>query len=41
LTRSETRGVHFRQDFPEASDAWRRHITYTLNGSERPDHSAF
>lgn len=41
LTRSETRGVHFRQDFPEASDAWRRHITYTLNGSERPDDSVF
>lgn len=33
LTRTESRGVHFRQDFPEASDTWLRHITYTLDGS--------
>lgn len=34
LSRNETRGVHFRQDFPDSSDDWRRHITYTLNGSD-------
>jgi L-aspartate oxidase len=33
LTRTESRGVHFRQDYPLASDNWRRHIVYTLEGS--------
>ena len=32
LTRTESRGVHFRQDHPESSDDWLRHITYTLDG---------
>jgi L-aspartate oxidase len=26
LQREESRGVHFRADFPQADDAWRRHI---------------
>ena len=33
LTRTESRGVHYRQDHPDSSDAWLRHITYTLEGS--------
>jgi len=33
LTRTESRGVHFRQDFPVTTDAWRRHIRYTLEES--------
>jgi L-aspartate oxidase len=33
LTRTETRGVHFRTDYPESSDAWHRHITYILEES--------
>ncbi len=33
LTRTESRGVHFRQDYPATSDNWRRHIVYTLEGS--------
>jgi L-aspartate oxidase len=35
LTRTETRGVHFRTDFPEPSDTWRRHISYTLEGTQQ------
>ena len=25
LRRTETRGVHYRQDFPETNPAWQRH----------------
>jgi L-aspartate oxidase len=25
LSRTETRGVHFREDFPQSDDNWRRH----------------
>jgi L-aspartate oxidase len=28
LTRVESRGAHYRSDFPETSDAWRRHIVF-------------
>ena len=28
LMREESRGAHFRSDFPEASEAWRRHIVF-------------
>jgi len=30
LRREETRGCHWREDFPEASDAWRGHLLTTL-----------
>lgn len=29
LTRKESRGVHFRSDFPDTDDAWQRHIRLT------------
>jgi L-aspartate oxidase len=32
-TRTESRGVHFRQDHPASTDSWVRHISYTLEGS--------
>jgi L-aspartate oxidase len=35
LERRETRGVHFRGDFPEASDAWLTHIAW-LRGRPEP-----
>ena len=28
LVRQESRGAHYRTDFPQASDAWRRHIVF-------------
>ena len=28
LVRQESRGAHYRTDFPAASDAWRRHIVF-------------
>jgi len=31
-TREETRGSHWREDFPEASDAWRGHLETRLDG---------
>ena len=31
--REETRGSHWRDDFPEASDAWRGHLVTTLAGT--------
>jgi L-aspartate oxidase len=33
LRREETRGAHWREDFPLASDAWRGHLVTTLNGT--------
>ena len=30
--REETRGTHWREDFPEVSDAWRGHLVTTLAG---------
>ena len=34
LTRTETRGSHWRSDFPDQSDNWRKHIIQSvdLNG---------
>ena len=29
LIREESRGAHFRSDFPEASSRWQRHIVFT------------
>ncbi len=31
--REETRGTHWREDFPEPSDAWRGHLVTTLDGT--------
>ncbi|MCW2608088.1 MAG: L-aspartate oxidase [Frankiales bacterium] len=31
--REETRGAHWREDFPEASDAWHGHLVTTLSGT--------
>ncbi|MCW2679010.1 MAG: L-aspartate oxidase [Frankiales bacterium] len=31
--REETRGAHWREDHPEASDAWRGHLVTTLSGT--------
>jgi L-aspartate oxidase len=31
--REETRGAHWREDFPERSDAWRGHLVTTLSGT--------
>ncbi len=33
LAREETRGSHWREDFPEARDAWRGHLIFTLGES--------
>jgi L-aspartate oxidase len=33
LRREETRGAHWREDFPAASDAWRGHLVTTLTGT--------
>jgi len=31
--RDETRGAHWREDYPQADDAWRGHLVTTLNGT--------
>jgi L-aspartate oxidase len=33
LRREETRGAHWREDFPETSDAWRGSLVTTLSGT--------
>jgi L-aspartate oxidase len=33
LRREETRGAHWREDFPATSDAWRGHLVTTLTGT--------
>lgn len=34
--RRESRGSHYRQDFPETSSSWRRHLLITLRPSASP-----
>jgi L-aspartate oxidase len=34
LAREETRGSHWREDFPETSDAWRGHLVFSFSESE-------
>ncbi len=34
LAREETRGSHWREDFPETSEAWRGHLVLSLGESE-------
>jgi L-aspartate oxidase len=34
LAREETRGSHWRDDFPASSEAWRGHLVCSLSGSE-------
>jgi L-aspartate oxidase len=34
LAREETRGSHWREDFPETSDAWRGHLVFSLSESQ-------
>ena len=31
--REETRGAHWREDFPDASETWRGHLVTTLAGT--------
>jgi L-aspartate oxidase len=31
--REETRGAHWREDHPDADDAWRGHLVTTLHGT--------
>ena len=31
LRREESRGAHYRRDFPEPLDAWRRHVVFRLS----------
>jgi L-aspartate oxidase len=33
LAREETRGSHWREDFPESSEAWRGHLVFSLSHS--------
>jgi L-aspartate oxidase len=35
LIREESRGAHYRSDFPAPSDAWRRHIVFRRDGDEQ------
>ena len=34
LLRKESRGAHFRTDFPQASPEWQQHIVFRKNGSK-------
>jgi L-aspartate oxidase len=34
-TRRETRGCHWREDFPGAEDEWRGHLLHTLDRRAR------
>jgi L-aspartate oxidase len=33
VQREETRGAHWREDFPDASDGWRGHLVTTASGT--------
>jgi L-aspartate oxidase len=37
LLREESRGAHFRSDFPQRSEAWLRHIVTTIEDQEQCD----
>jgi L-aspartate oxidase len=32
LIREESRGAHYRSDFPQPHDEWRRHIVFRMGG---------
>jgi succinate dehydrogenase/fumarate reductase flavoprotein subunit len=34
LERTESRGAHFREDFPEEDENWRKHIQTRLSAGE-------
>jgi succinate dehydrogenase/fumarate reductase flavoprotein subunit len=34
LIRQESRGAHYRTDYPEPSDHWRQHIVFTAGGQD-------
>jgi len=36
LMRQESRGAHFRSDFPHPSEAWRRHIAFRSDTPRAP-----
>ncbi len=36
LARTESRGAHYRRDFPEPDEAWRRHLTFRLDPTGEP-----
>ena len=41
LLREESRGAHYRSDFPQRRDLWRRHLVFRAESpSERPESSA-
>lgn len=36
LTRTESRGAHYRSDFPETDETWRRHLTLRMDVTGAP-----
>jgi L-aspartate oxidase len=40
LLRQESRGAHFRTDFPESASAWQKHIVFEVNNSGHVNVSA-